>query len=149
MLLRRALPTAHFDRNATTPVTDLVHQPGCVSDLPQSGYTTQPRVEALRNPGCRSQKSRALKEQKILCKRRGIEQSRSAKMTRTCEATHFLPPLQGGPRLKSDTQGSAKPSPLSNRSLALLSGFWVLSSSPYVGCKKLAWNGTWSAWLTI
>jgi hypothetical protein len=25
MLLRRALPTAHFDRNATTPVTDLVH----------------------------------------------------------------------------------------------------------------------------
>jgi hypothetical protein len=25
MLLRRALPAAHFDRNATTPVTDLVH----------------------------------------------------------------------------------------------------------------------------
>jgi hypothetical protein len=29
-------------------------------------------------------------------------------MTITCEATYFLPPLQGGPRLKSDTQGSAK-----------------------------------------
>jgi hypothetical protein len=27
MLLRRALPAAHFDRNATTPVTDLVHWP--------------------------------------------------------------------------------------------------------------------------
>jgi hypothetical protein len=26
MLLRRALPAAHFDRNATTPVTDLVHE---------------------------------------------------------------------------------------------------------------------------
>jgi hypothetical protein len=26
MLLRRALPAAHFDRNATTPVTNLVHQ---------------------------------------------------------------------------------------------------------------------------
>jgi hypothetical protein len=25
MLLRHALPAAHFDRNATTPVTDLVH----------------------------------------------------------------------------------------------------------------------------
>jgi hypothetical protein len=25
MLLRRALPPAHFDRNATTPVTDPVH----------------------------------------------------------------------------------------------------------------------------
>jgi hypothetical protein len=25
MLLRRALPAAHFYRNATTPVTDLVH----------------------------------------------------------------------------------------------------------------------------
>jgi hypothetical protein len=25
LLLRRALPAAHFDRNATTPVTDLVH----------------------------------------------------------------------------------------------------------------------------
>jgi hypothetical protein len=25
MLLRCALPAAHFDRNATTPVTDLVH----------------------------------------------------------------------------------------------------------------------------
>jgi hypothetical protein len=25
MLLRRALPAAHFDRNATTPVTDLMH----------------------------------------------------------------------------------------------------------------------------
>jgi hypothetical protein len=25
MLLRRALSAAHFDRNATTPVTDLVH----------------------------------------------------------------------------------------------------------------------------
>jgi hypothetical protein len=25
MLPRRALPAAHFDRNATTPVTDLVH----------------------------------------------------------------------------------------------------------------------------
>ena len=25
MLLRRALPAANFDRNATTPVTDLVH----------------------------------------------------------------------------------------------------------------------------
>jgi hypothetical protein len=25
LMLRRALPAAHFDRNATTPVTDLVH----------------------------------------------------------------------------------------------------------------------------
>ena len=25
MLLRRALPAAHFDRNAAKPVTDLVH----------------------------------------------------------------------------------------------------------------------------
>jgi hypothetical protein len=25
LLLSRALPAAHFDRNATTPVTDLVH----------------------------------------------------------------------------------------------------------------------------
>jgi hypothetical protein len=25
MLLRRALPATHFDRNATIPVTDLVH----------------------------------------------------------------------------------------------------------------------------
>jgi hypothetical protein len=25
MLLRRALPAAHFNRNAATPVTDLVH----------------------------------------------------------------------------------------------------------------------------
>jgi hypothetical protein len=32
-------------------------------------------------------------------------------MTITYEATYFLPPLQGGPRLKSDTQGSAKPPP--------------------------------------
>jgi hypothetical protein len=32
-------------------VTEL--SPGCVSDLPQSGYRTQPGVEALRNPGYR------------------------------------------------------------------------------------------------
>ena len=36
MLLRRALPTAHFDRNAAIPVTDLVRQeslPFAVNDL--------------------------------------------------------------------------------------------------------------------
>jgi len=39
--------------------------------------------------------------------------------------------------------------PVSNQSLGLLRGFWVLSSSLCVGCKKLPWNGTWSVWLTI
>ena len=36
MLLRRALPAAHFDRNATTPVTDLVHQYQAISAPPRS-----------------------------------------------------------------------------------------------------------------
>jgi hypothetical protein len=39
--------------------------------------------------------------------------------------------------------------PVSSQSLGFLRGFWVLSSSLYVGCKKLLWSGTWSVWLTI
>ena len=39
--------------------------------------------------------------------------------------------------------------PVSNQSLGLLRGFWVLSSSLCVGCKKWPWNGTWCVWLTI
>jgi hypothetical protein len=58
-----------------------------------------------------TKKREALKEGKILCKRRAIEQSRPTKMTITCGVAYFLPSLQGGPRLKSDTQGSAKPPP--------------------------------------
>jgi hypothetical protein len=35
MLLRRALPAAHFDRNAAIPVTDLVHSEfsGCCAKV--------------------------------------------------------------------------------------------------------------------
>jgi hypothetical protein len=49
-----------------------------------------------------TKKREALKEGKILCKRRAIEQSRPTKMTITCGVAYFLP---------SDTQGSAKPPP--------------------------------------
>src|SRR5260221_719941 len=47
MLLRRALPAAHFDRNATTPVTDLVHLQSVVPPVPGRFFERVPGTSYL------------------------------------------------------------------------------------------------------
>jgi hypothetical protein len=55
-------------------------------------------------------------------------------MAITREATYFLPPLQGGPRLKSGAQGSAKPPPWAdscNRFAVNPTGSWAESCNRF------------------
>jgi len=56
MLLRRALPAAHFYRNATTPVTDLVHwqTPGALARGALSSPPARPILATRLDEGERN-----------------------------------------------------------------------------------------------